>query len=63
MTDVDPWVRDAVELIASKDRALAQKDLEIYALVTALSVHEGRDIHTTALVHLGRPYVSPWGGE
>ena len=63
MTDVDPFVREAVEALAARDRTISQQRHDIRLLLQALSVHEGRDINTTALVHLGRPYVSPWGGE
>ena len=54
MTDVDPFVRDAVELIASRDRVISQQYHDLLTLLQALSVHEGRDMHTTSLVHLGR---------
>lgn len=63
MTDVDPFVVDAVQVIAAKDRALAQKDLEIFALVTALARYEGGDVAVTALAHLGRTIIPPWGGQ
>jgi hypothetical protein len=54
VTDVDPFVVDAVQALAARDRALAQRDLEIFALVTALARYEGGDVAVTALAHLGR---------
>lgn len=54
MTDVDPFVTEAVELLAAKDRIISQQRRDLLTLMRALSVHEGRDMQTTALVHLGR---------
>ena len=54
MTDVDPFVREAVEALAAKDRTISQQRHDLLTLLQALSVHEGRDVQTTALVHLGR---------
>ena len=53
MTGVDPFVREAAELIAAKDRIISQQRHDLLTLMQALSVHEGRDMQTTALVHLG----------
>ena len=54
MTDMDPFVVEAAELLAAKDRIISRQRRDLLTLLQALSVHEGRDMQTTALVHLGR---------
>jgi len=53
MTDVDPFVRESAELLAAKDRIISQQRRDLLTLIQALTVHEGRDMQTTTLVHLG----------
>ena len=53
MTGVDPFVREAAELLAAKDRIISQQRHDLLTLLQALSVHEGRDMQTTAHRHLG----------
>lgn len=53
MTDVDPFVREAAELLAAKDRIISQQRRDLLTLLQALSVHEGRDVTATAHRHLG----------
>ncbi|NCU41089.1 hypothetical protein EOL73_05045 [Candidatus Saccharibacteria bacterium] len=57
MTDVDPFVVEAVELLAAKDRIISALNHDVQTLVTALAVHEGGDVHYTALAHLGRTTI------
>lgn len=63
MTDVDPFVAEATELLAAKDRMISSLTHDVETLVTALARYEGRDAHVTALAHLGRPIIPPWGGQ
>jgi len=51
---VDPFVRDAVEALAARDRTISALTHDVETLVAALAIHEGRDVHVTALAHLGR---------
>ena len=53
MTGVDPFVREAAELLAAKDRIISQQRRDLLTLLQALAVHEGRDENATAYRHLG----------
>ena len=54
MTGVDPFVREAAELLAAKDRIISQQRHDLETLVDALSKHEGFDPDATSFRHLGR---------
>lgn len=65
MTDVDPWVRDAVELIASKDRTISSLSRDVATLLTALAVYEGGDVAEVSYRRLGRcqELTALWGDD
>ena len=52
---MDEFDRMTGELLAAKDRIISQQRRDLLTLMQALSVHEGRDMQTTAHRHLGRP--------
>ena len=51
---MDPFVREAAELLAAKDRIISQQHHDLETLIKALAVHEGYDLDATAHRHLGR---------
>ena len=60
---VDAFDEAMHEALAARDRIISSLTHDVETLVTALAVHEGRDAHVTALAHLGRPIIPPWGGQ
>ena len=51
---MDEFDRLMQDLLVAKDRTISTQRHDIATLLQALAVHEGRDVQTTTLVHLGR---------
>ena len=65
MTDVDPFVVDAVEALAARDRTISSLSLDVATLLTALALYEGGDVAEVSFRRLGRhqDLTALWGDD
>ena len=65
MTDVDPFVREAVEALAAKDRIISSLSRDVATLLTALARYEGGDVAEVSYRRLGRhqDLTALWGDD
>jgi hypothetical protein len=65
VTAVDPFVREAVEALAARDRTISSLSRDVATLLTALAVHEGGDVSEVSFRRLGRrqDLTALWGDD
>ena len=65
MTDVDPFVTEAVEALAARDRLISSLSRDVATLLTALARYEGGDVAEVSFRRLGRhqDLTALWGDD
>ena len=65
MTDVDPFVREAAEALAARDRVISSLSRDVATLLTALALYEGGDVSEVSFRRLGRrqDLTALWGDD